>query len=175
MNSFVNRSGNEFPLRYQATIQRLSAQLWRKYPSIVDPADRDSCIELTLQRVANHEDEHGEAQDLAGLIWRIFPEVAASLLRKSRYQLPLETVAHPVLNDLAINRTAAEEMNAQLYAAQLLKGLPHHIAEILYLRFVEGLSAAETAKTLGMSEANVRQICHRAVQQLRREQQPADD
>ena len=174
MDSFLNRS-KELPPRYIAAIQQLSTQLWRRFPSITDPADRDNCIERTLQRVADYEEKHGEAPDLPGLIWYIFPQVAISLLRKSRYKLPVDSVPWATLDGLSVNRNAAEEMDTRLYAAELLASLDDRVAEILHLRFFEGLSVSETAQNLGMSEANVRQICHRAVQQLRREQQPQPD
>lgn len=171
MDSFLSRSGKELPPRYIAAIRQLTTQLWRRFPSITDPADRDNCIELTLQRVADHEEKHGEAPDLPGLIWYIFPQVAISLLRKSRYKLPVDSVPQPTLDGLAANRDAAEQMDARLYAAELLAGLDDRAADILYLRFVEGFSVTETAKKTGVTEANVRQICHRSVEQLKRKQQ----
>ena len=175
MDSFLSRSGKELPPRYIAAIRQLTTQLWRRFPSITDPADRDNCIERTLQRVAEHEEKHGEAPDLPGLIWYIFPQVAISLLRKSRYKLPVDFVPQSTLDGLAVNREAAEEMDARLYAAELLAGLDDRAAAILYLRFVEGFSVAETAKKTGVSEANVRQSCHRALEQLRQQQQPESE
>lgn len=175
MDSFLSRSGKELPPRYIAAIRQLTTQLWRRFPSITDPADRDNCIEHTLKRVADHEEKYGEAPDLLGLIWYIFPQVALSLLRTSRYKLPVDAVPLSILDGLTVNRDVAEQIDARLYAAELLAGLDDRIAEILHLRFFEELSVADTALKLRMSEANVRQLCHRAVQQLRREQQPQSD
>lgn len=166
------RVGKELPARYSSVVRQLSTQMWRRYPSIVDPADRDTCIELTFRRVANHEQEHGEARDLPSLFWRIFPEVANSLLRKPQYKLPLQTVDQPILNEAIADRSRAQTIEARIYAAQLLDTLDERVSNILHLRFLEGFSAAETAKKVGLSEANVRQICHRAVEQLKRQQQP---
>ncbi len=176
VDSFVNRSGKELPQRYSTAIRQLSNQLWRKYPSIVDPADRDSCMELTLRRVADHEAKHGEAADLHALIWRIFPEVATSLLRRSRYKLPLHTVAHPTLDALAPNLgDNTQTIEDRIYAAQLLKTFDERTSDILHLKFFDDLSVAEISRKLHISEANVRQICHRALEQLRRRQQPESE
>ena len=172
----MNRLGEELPQRYSVAVHQIGTQLWRRFPSIVDPADRDNCLELTLRRVADHEEIHGEANDLQSLIWRIFPEVAISLLRKSRYRLPLHPVAHATLDDLAADRgESAQAIEDRIYAAQVIETLDERTSDILHLKFLEGFSVAEISNKLQISEANVRQICHRALEKLRGRQQPESD
>ncbi len=50
---------------------------------------------------------------------------------------------------------------------RLLDDLPPRLAEILMLRVAAGLSAAETAEVLGMTEGAVRVAQHRALSRLR--------
>jgi RNA polymerase sigma-70 factor (ECF subfamily) len=52
-------------------------------------------------------------------------------------------------------------------ARALLAQLPHHLRELLILRVVTGLSAAETGSVLGMSAGAVRVAQHRALARLR--------
>ena len=76
-----------FSERYTSVIQEMSHSLWQAFPQVTDPADRDNVIDVTLKRVADHEEKLGEAKNLPALIRRIFPEVIANLLRRGYYKI----------------------------------------------------------------------------------------
>lgn len=53
------------------------------------------------------------------------------------------------------------------WIAEQLRRLPARQAEVISLRVVAGLGVAEVASLLGISEANVRVLCHRGLASLR--------
>ena len=61
----------------------------------------------------------------------------------------------------------AEAQDTLARLVRLLDDLPPRLAEILMLRVAAGLSAAETAEVLGMTEGAVRVAQHRALSRLR--------
>jgi RNA polymerase sigma-70 factor (ECF subfamily) len=68
-------------------------------------------------------------------------------------------------------REATEiKLDRQIDKAQLLKhlaGLPEDMRSVVTLRFLGGYSARKTGQALGISEANVRVIQHRALKKLK--------
>jgi RNA polymerase sigma-70 factor (ECF subfamily) len=81
-----------------------------------------------------------------------------------------------ISDDDAISRVVSDTaeldvaLDHSIEVAKLQKALaklPKDMRRVVHLRFIEGQSARETAKRLGISEANVRVIQYRALKKLR--------
>lgn len=67
--------------------------------------------------------------------------------------------------------TAAEQLDKQtqeVFLKRALDSLENRVRQVITLRLVENVSAAETAKRLDLSESNVRVLQHRGLKQLRK-------
>ena len=166
---FVDRSGNLLATRYTAAMERLRGGLWRRYPQVQDQSDRDKVMEETLCRVVNFEQKNGEAEDLAGVIRRLFRSVVVSLLRKSYYRLPLQSLGDRNIEklsagkpDIPVTAPVYEGADAvlQITVKEFLERLPQREREIILLT-ARGFKANDVAKKIGISVANVYQIVHR--------------
>jgi RNA polymerase sigma-70 factor (ECF subfamily) len=65
----------------------------------------------------------------------------------------------------------SEEIDQQLLVEDLqaaVSKLPDEMRQVVALRFIEGKTARQTGRLLGLSEANVRVIQYRALQKLRK-------
>lgn len=145
----------------------MSYRLWQRYPQVTDPADRDNVIDIVLRRLADHEEKHGPAQNLPALIRRVFPEAVAKVLRKSYYRLrlvPLEDM--PRLSEAAHATQAGIESDINTH--DFLKMLDKRSRQVVYRRIIRGQKPNEIAAVMGLSVGNVRVICHRAIEQLKR-------
>jgi RNA polymerase sigma-70 factor (sigma-E family) len=87
-----------------------------------------------------------------------------SWLRRRRYaQVPLDAVADPVTDP-----DVAGRVSLQLTMARVLASLPPRQRAVLYLRFYEDLSEADTAGMLGCSVGTVKRHAHDGLAALRR-------
>lgn len=73
------------------------------------------------------------------------------------------------LVDVPSSRSDAEASDLRQALARALSKLPQRSAEIFTLRFIEGLSNLEIARTLGISQVLVAVTVFRTRQQLRKE------
>ena len=165
---FVRRNGDPFPGRYTKAVSRMWGLLWRMFPVISDPADRDRVVEKTLSRVADYEAKHGEAQFLPGVIFKIFPQVALSMLRTNYYQPEKISLKEAKGTPRTVDAKSGELPVMRRYGVELLAMCSERERRILYLRAVRGFEYSEIALQVGVSEANVRQIFHRLKERLRR-------
>jgi RNA polymerase sigma-70 factor (ECF subfamily) len=72
-----------------------------------------------------------------------------------------------VVSDSAEFGEALDQVGVATDLHRALSRLPKQMRDVVELRFIQGLSARETAKQLDMSEANVRVIQFRALKKLR--------
>lgn len=158
----------------QAGHQEAIAQLYEKY---LDPIYR-YCYWQT-----NHS--HDDAEDLTQ---EVFVEMAKSITSfkdtgqfknwlytiakrrivlwiKRKYQLPHS----PLFDNVAIAEKwidPKEQSKSVSLVKKLLQKLTPSAQDIITLRFLRNYSVKETAKTLKLSEANVKVITHRALKKL---------
>ena len=147
-----NRLDHYFSERYVSAIQGISDQLWRRYPGVSDPADRDNVIEHTLRRVADHEAKRGEAQNLPGLIRHVFQQVVANLLRKGRYKVHLASLEDSDAEYLSERAHSAESIEKQLWVADILRALDDRTRSVLTLRYLAGFETVRSSSTDGTIE-----------------------
>lgn len=85
--------------------------------------------------------------------------------RRDRSPLPLEVAAHVPHPGAVLDELVGQQLQVERLA-RALQALSPDRAEALTLRIFGRLSPAEIAKVLGKSEAAVRMLIHRAVQDL---------
>jgi RNA polymerase sigma-70 factor (ECF subfamily) len=86
--------------------------------------------------------------------------------RGSKPELPLETAAHYVNPDGLTEGVATKRLELQSLA-RALQRIPPDRAEALILTYFSGLSHAETGRVLNKSEAAVKMLVSRGLQDLR--------
>ena len=125
------------------TAEDLTSEVFTKAVAYLDQERSEASIVAWLYRVA-----HNAVNDY----WRAFqraPVIAlddARILRRPR----------PRGETIRQEQTAAR-------AAALLQRLPANYREVLTYRLLQGLSIAETAARMGISEGNVKVMQHRAL------------
>lgn len=78
------------------------------------------------------------------------------------FALPLDDAAERVVEDRPLHDVEAEDREALQHVARAITNLPTTLREVLVLRTIEGLSQAETAAALGVSEKAVETRLRRA-------------
>ncbi len=136
-----------------------------------DDAAQEVCLAvLTALPRYRHEGRPFEA-----FVYRIAARRVADAMRESyRDAIPVDVVpdgvcAQPTPEDVAVLSADADAARA------LLEQLPEKQREIVALRVAAGMSAAETARALGISAGAVRIGQHRALARLRTLSAPAKD
>ncbi len=87
---------------------------------------------------------------------------------RRKQPVPLEVAAELVDDGAA---SVAEQLDTEQAVVELrtaVRQLPSEMRQVVQLRFIEGLSARQVAKQLGMSEGNVRVVQYRALKRIRK-------
>jgi RNA polymerase sigma-70 factor (ECF subfamily) len=100
-------------------------------------------------------------------LYRIARTTLIDYWRKKKDLAADETVISRVVSDTAALDEALDLSMAIADLRKALSKLPKEMQDVVQLRFINGLSARETATRLAMSEANVRVIQYRALKKLR--------
>jgi RNA polymerase sigma-70 factor (ECF subfamily) len=130
---------------------------------VADDVAQEVCIAV-LSALPRYQDM---GRPFASFVFGIASHKVADAMRNaSRLAIPTEDLPdgpddHPGPEETVVAYIEAERARA------LLARLPSHQRELLVLRVLAGLSAAETGNTLGMSPGAVRVAQHRALARLR--------
>lgn len=156
---------------FTALMRRHNQRLFRLARAVVrDAREAEDVVQEAYLRAFTHLEQFEGRARFATWLSRIALHEALARVRRDRR---LATLGEEVkLSDLpAIStvgpeqQTANRELGAALAAA--VDGLPESHRAVFVLREVEGLSTAETAAVLGLSEPNVKVRLHRARVALR--------
>ncbi|HWE63513.1 MAG TPA: sigma-70 family RNA polymerase sigma factor, partial [Chloroflexota bacterium] len=122
----------------------LTGDVFMKALSHLDPSRAEASIMAWLFRVA-----HNVVNDY----WRVTQRASIIALDEARaLREPRPSAENPSHHE----QTAAR-------AAALLAALPENYRTVLSCRLLQGMSVAETAAQMGISEANVKVLQHRAL------------
>ena len=132
----------------------ITSEVFVKALAHLDPAREEHSIVAWLYRVA---------RNAVNDFWRVGHGARVIALEEAR------TARTP----LAVSDTAHHAQTAAR-AAAILEQLPENYRKVLVHRLIDGLSVAETARRLSISEANVKVLQHRALRRAAelREEEP---
>jgi RNA polymerase sigma-70 factor (ECF subfamily) len=148
--------------------ERYHHTIWRYVRHRVDDtAEADDLTEVVFLK-AWEAVAHYQLRDVPFDAWlyRIAHNVVVNRHRLHREMLPLEGQVAALVEDDPEKQVARNESAEAVQ--QALAQLPPLYREVLTLRFVRGLSHAETARALRRSNDAVRVLQHRALSALRR-------
>jgi RNA polymerase sigma-70 factor (ECF subfamily) len=101
-------------------------------------------------------------------IYAIARNLLTDHLRRQRHRSGPSLDEHPALLDgIASSEDPAQRTLDADAVSAWLRELPPRAREVLALRYCADYSVAEIARIMGLTEANVHQICSRALRQLR--------
>jgi len=131
----------------------------------IPPADRDDVFgEVMLKAVAQRENYDGGRASVSTWVYVITRSVVADYFRKQKAAFSLFSQL-PITEEIAAEPDYESELED---LAQQLERLSERERAIIVLRFYQDMAYTEIAAALHLSEANVRQICSRAVRKLRK-------
>ncbi|MGQ9841438.1 MAG: RNA polymerase sigma factor [Anaerolineae bacterium] len=157
--------------RYSGTIYNLALRLTG------NPQEAEDVLQETFISAFRALSRFEGRSQLGTWLYRIAYNVALMRLRKQ--QLPTQSLDEPLAGDddepiprqfvdwswLPDEMLLGKELRNTLEAA--LRTLPVSLRSVFVLRDIEGLSTAETAQALGLTETNVKVRLHRARLALR--------
>jgi RNA polymerase sigma-70 factor (ECF subfamily) len=139
-----------------------------RYLRVITPDAEDVAGDTWLQVVKGLPGFHGSEEAFRAWLFTIARHraVDASRSRSRRPDVPLiatETPEQPLAPDAA---DLALEAISTRWVMELIKNLPREHAEIIMLRVVAGLEAADVARIVGKTPGAVRVTAHRALRRL---------
>jgi RNA polymerase sigma-70 factor, ECF subfamily len=157
--------------RHSGTIYNLGLRL------MSNPQEAEEVLQETFISAFQALDRFEGRSQLGTWLYRI--AYNAALMRLRRRQLPTESLDEPAVTEdgdvlprqfvdwsaLPDEQLLGKERQDVLNTA--LAALPDTLRSVFVLRDIEGLSTAETAEALGLTEANVKVRLHRARLALR--------
>jgi RNA polymerase sigma-70 factor, ECF subfamily len=169
--SLLARAGGGDEAAFGLLMRRHNQRLYRLARAVVrDDREAEDVVQEAYVRAFAHRDQFAGRALFSTWLSRIALHEALARVRRGRRfaALPEEETlsdlpARPGPEDRAANR----ELAAALAAA--VDSLPESHRAVFVLRHVEGLSTAETAEVLGLTQPNVKVRLHRARASLRAE------
>ena len=162
---------------FEKLVQRYSSRVFRVALHISRcPQDAEEIVQETFLRAFQYLKNFEERARLSTWLTRIAVNVALGKLPKSRRELAVSISDESEQADLATQRIVDWRPNPEQFHSrseladileQALESLPAIYSTVFLLRDVEGLSIAETAETLGLTETAVKTRLLRARLQLR--------
>jgi RNA polymerase sigma-70 factor (ECF subfamily) len=156
----------------EALMRRHNQRMFRLARSVVrDDREAEDVVQEAWVAAFTHLDQYAGRARFGTWLLRIAVHEALSRVRHERRFAALDE-EDPAVTDVRSPTEATPEdraANAELAAAlaAAVDALPESHRAVFVLRQVEGLSTAETAAALGLSEANVKVRLHRCRAALR--------
>jgi RNA polymerase sigma-70 factor, ECF subfamily len=160
---------------FEVLMRRYNQRIYRAARSIVrDEAEAEDVMQQAYVNAYTHLDQFAERARFATWLTRIATYEALARIRRRSRLTEIETMGDSAEADRALTERGPNP-ERQAFLGELrrtLEGgvdaLPEAYRSVFVLRDVEGLSTAETAESLGLSEDVVKTRLVRARAQLRR-------
>jgi RNA polymerase sigma-70 factor (ECF subfamily) len=158
-------------------VERFSSQVYRVALRLMDdPSDAEDVLQETFISACDHAEDFEGRSSLSTWLYRIANNAGLMRLRKRR--VPTVSIDEPVeLDDDYVPRHLADwslDPDRLVLTNELRQVMDTGVAQlsealrtVFVMRDLEGLSTAETAELLGISESAVKVRLHRARLQLR--------
>jgi RNA polymerase sigma-70 factor (ECF subfamily) len=170
----VRRVRGGEPALFELLMRRYNQRIYRTARAIVrDEAEAEDVMQQAYVNAYVHLDQFAERARFGTWLTRIATYEALARIRRRSRLTEIETMGESAEADLLAERGPNPERQAFLgELRKTLEGgvdaLPEAYRSVFVLREVEGLSTAETAESLGLSEDVVKTRLVRARAQLRR-------
>ncbi len=158
-------------------VRRFSPQIYRVALRLMnDPSEAEDVLQETFISACSHAEEFEGRSSLGTWLYRIANNAGLMRLRKKR--VPTVSIDEPLeLNDDYVPRQLADwslDPDHAVLTDELRRVMDEGVAQlsdplrvVFIMRDLQGLSTAETAAHLGISESAVKVRLHRARLQLR--------
>jgi RNA polymerase sigma-70 factor (ECF subfamily) len=162
---------------YEVLMRRYNQRLYRIARGIIgDPAEAEDVVQQAYVNAYLHLDQFGKRASFSTWLTKIAVYEALGRLRR-RQRFPTVTLeldeGHP-MDDSSRLAAPAPDPERQALTAELkvvlessIDGLPDAYRSVFVMREIEGLSTADTAECLDVSEETVKTRLHRARGMLR--------
>ena len=176
MTATTERDQWELVTAAQRGDQDAFGQLYQQYVGVVfrfalfrvgdRPLAEDLTSETFLRALRRIDSVSYQGRDIGAWFITIARNLILDHVKSSRYRL--ETTV-PDIRDSAMTGSVENEVMDRITSAELqgaIATLSHDQRECIVLRFLQGLSVAETATAMGRAPSAVKSLQHRAVQCL---------
>jgi RNA polymerase sigma-70 factor, ECF subfamily len=162
---------------YEVLMRRYNQRLYRLVRGIVgDPAEAEDVVQQAYVNAYLHLDQFGKRATFATWLTKIAVYEALGRIRR-RHRHPTVTLeldeGHP-MDDSSTLAASSPDPERQALTGELrallessIDGLPDAYRSVFVMREIEGLSTADTAECLEVSEETVKTRLHRARGMLR--------
>ncbi|HEX3131486.1 MAG TPA: RNA polymerase sigma factor [Thermoanaerobaculia bacterium] len=159
---------------FEILMRRYNQRLYRVARAILfDDAEAEDVMQDAYVRAWSHLEQFAGRSSFATWLTRIAVHEALARARRGRRQVRLEDGTEETMRSLSPAEAGPEQRAIQSDLRNTLEvameALPESFRSILMLREIEGLSTAETAVCLDISESLVKTRLHRARAALRHE------
>ncbi len=143
-------------------------ELWRRYQRrlflfvrrrVATEQDAEDIVQEAFIKVMRYLDRFDDDYRFCTWIYNICQQLVISHYRKQKLEQLPENM--PLADDGPIERAEAESLKDRLWQ-QAASSLSQKQFAVLWLRYVEGMSVQEVAKSLAISGINARVLLHRA-------------
>ena len=143
-------------------------ELWRRYQRrlflfvrrrVFTEQDAEDIVQETFIKVMRYLDRFDENYRFRAWIYTICQQLVISHYRKQKMEPLPENI--PLADDGPNAMAETESLKDKLWQ-QAASSLPQKQFDLLWLRYVEGMSVQEVAKSLAISGINARVALHRA-------------
>lgn len=143
-------------------------ELWRRYQRrlflfvrrrVATEQDAEDIVQETFIKVMRYLDRFDECYRFCTWIYTICQQLVISHYRKQKLEHLSESI--PLADGGPIELAETESLKDRLWQ-QAASSLPQKQFNVLWLRYVEGMSVQEVAKSMAISGINARVLLHRA-------------
>ena len=158
---------------FEILMRRYNQRLYRVARAIVvDDGEAEDVMQDAYVRAYSHLDQFAGRSRFSTWLTRIAVYEALARARRSKRLVGIDHLSPTKEGSMSANDRGPEQQAIQRDLRNVLEAavatLPESFRSVLMLRDIEGLSTAETAESLGISEALVKTRLHRAHAALRR-------
>ncbi|HYO15843.1 MAG TPA: RNA polymerase sigma factor [Thermoanaerobaculia bacterium] len=159
---------------FEILMRRYNQRLYRVARAIlVDDGEAEDVMQDAYVRAYAHLDQFARRSRFSTWLTRIAVYEALARARRGKRLVGIDHLSPTKESSMSAKDRGPEQLAIQRDLRTVLEvavaALPESFRSVLVLRDVEGLSTAETAESLGISEALVKTRLHRAHAALRRE------
>ncbi|MFQ5879563.1 MAG: RNA polymerase sigma factor [Dehalococcoidia bacterium] len=160
----VKRERQAFSEVYQRYAPRIYSYIYQRTSSTVEAEELTAAVFL---RALSHLDSYQpQGQSFGTWLFTIAHNLLVNWYRDRERRGPLALREVNGAEDMAAALATAEDV---VTVQRAVASLPEERQQLIFLKYVEGLSNAEIGRVMGRSEGAVKSLLHRTLRALRKE------